>query len=148
MKAKIWKRRRRWLTKRQRDRITDLRRQRKHVIPCYVATPSPQKKTVKAYKAVSQQRKQDRANCFLCLSAQILPFRKMFGSMQLRDKQHPIQKTGRKKVKSKLGPLAYRPGWHSGDVPYASHIGVKDADGKIWARKTAKCGQRLKSLQT
>ena len=29
--------------------------------------------------------------------------------------------TGR--VKSKLGPLAYRPGWHAGDVPVATHIG-------------------------
>jgi hypothetical protein len=27
------------------------------------------------------------------------------------------------KVKSKLGDLAYRPGWHSGDVPAAPHIG-------------------------
>jgi predicted PurR-regulated permease PerM len=26
-------------------------------------------------------------------------------------------------VKSKLGPLAYRPGWHAGDVPIATHIG-------------------------
>lgn len=29
------------------------------------------------------------------------------------------------KVKSKLGPLAYRPGWHAGDVPVATHIGEK-----------------------
>lgn len=30
-------------------------------------------------------------------------------------------------VKSKLGSLAYRPGWHSCDLmPYASHIGKKD----------------------
>jgi len=27
------------------------------------------------------------------------------------------------KVKSLLGPLAYRPGWHAGDVPVATHIG-------------------------
>ncbi|MBP7235963.1 MAG: strawberry notch family protein, partial [Bifidobacterium sp.] len=27
------------------------------------------------------------------------------------------------KVKSKLGPLAYRPGWHGGDLPIATHIG-------------------------
>jgi hypothetical protein len=27
------------------------------------------------------------------------------------------------KVKSKLGPLAYRPGWHAGDSPIATHIG-------------------------
>lgn len=44
-------------------------------------------------------------------------------------------KTGRRKVKSKLGNLAFRPGWHAGDVPLATHIGVKDADGNITARR-------------
>lgn len=29
------------------------------------------------------------------------------------------------KVKSKLGGLAFRPGWHSGDMPMATHIGGK-----------------------
>lgn len=29
------------------------------------------------------------------------------------------------KVKSRLGPLAYRPGWHASDVPVATHIGSK-----------------------
>lgn len=29
------------------------------------------------------------------------------------------------KVKSTLGPLAYRPGWHAGDLPMATHIGGK-----------------------
>jgi hypothetical protein len=29
------------------------------------------------------------------------------------------------KVKSKIGPLAYRPGWHAGDLPVATHIGEK-----------------------
>ena len=31
--------------------------------------------------------------------------------------------TDKGKVKSKLGPLAYRPGWHAGDLPMATHIG-------------------------
>lgn len=31
--------------------------------------------------------------------------------------------TDKGKVKSKLGPLAYRPGWHSGSLPVAKHIG-------------------------
>ena len=31
------------------------------------------------------------------------------------------------KVKSKLGDLAYRPGWHSGDLPVATHIGGKSS---------------------
>lgn len=29
------------------------------------------------------------------------------------------------KVKSKIGALAYRPGWHAGDLPIATHIGEK-----------------------
>jgi len=35
----------------------------------------------------------------------------------------PLSATG--KVKSKLGELAYRPGWHAGDLPIATHIGAK-----------------------
>ena len=34
------------------------------------------------------------------------------------------------KVKSKLGPLAYRPGWHLSEAPYAPHIGIKE-NGKV-----------------
>lgn len=34
------------------------------------------------------------------------------------------------KVKSRLGQLAYRPGWHLADAPYAPHIYKKGADGK------------------
>ena len=40
------------------------------------------------------------------------------------------EQTENGKVKSKLGPLAYRPGWHLSEAPYAPHIGVKE-DGKI-----------------
>jgi hypothetical protein len=39
----------------------------------------------------------------------------------------PIAASG--KVKSKLGELAYRPGWHAGDLPVATHIGGKSAPG-------------------
>ena len=35
-----------------------------------------------------------------------------------------------KKVKSKIGDLAYRPGWHAGDLPVATHIGEKDEEQK------------------
>ena len=44
-------------------------------------------------------------------------------------------KTGKRKVKSKLGDLAYRPGWHAGDTPLATHIGAKNQDGQVFARK-------------
>jgi hypothetical protein len=32
------------------------------------------------------------------------------------------------KVKSKLGDLAFRPGWHAGDLPVATHIGGRSSD--------------------
>ena len=39
------------------------------------------------------------------------------------------------KVKSKIGPLAFRPGWHAGDLPVATHIGEK-SDPKLTAPDT------------
>ena len=39
-------------------------------------------------------------------------------------------------VKSKLGSLAYRPGWHLNDAaPYVEHIGKRGTDGKLHRRK-------------
>lgn len=35
------------------------------------------------------------------------------------------------KVKSKLGQLCFRPGWHLSDLPIATHIGVKNSQGEI-----------------
>ena len=35
------------------------------------------------------------------------------------------EQTPEGKVKSKLGPLAYRPGFHAGDSPVATHIGLR-----------------------
>lgn len=43
------------------------------------------------------------------------------------------ERTENGKVKSKLGPLCFRPGWHLSDIPLAIHIGVKDRSGKIVA---------------
>ncbi len=40
------------------------------------------------------------------------------------------QVEGSVKVKSKIGPLAFRPGWHAGDLPVATHIGSK-SDSKL-----------------
>lgn len=39
--------------------------------------------------------------------------------------------TNNGKVKSKLGELAFRPGWHASSIPYAPHIGKKGESGKI-----------------
>lgn len=52
------------------------------------------------------------------------------------------EQTASGKVKSKLGELAYRPGWHAGDSPSAKHIGGKfkgsvkpdyRPDDQVWA---------------
>ena len=40
------------------------------------------------------------------------------------------ERTENGKVKSKLGPLAYRPGWHLSEAPYAPHIGIKE-NGRV-----------------
>lgn len=52
-------------------------------------------------------------------------------NMWLEAKEGPRNDKG--KVKSRLGALAYRPGWHLSEFPYAPHIGVKDKSGKIVA---------------
>jgi len=52
--------------------------------------------------------------------------------------------TNKGKVKSKIGSLAFRPGWHSGNMPIATHIGGKSGgssqkapdyrpDDQVWA---------------
>jgi nicotinic acid mononucleotide adenylyltransferase len=43
-------------------------------------------------------------------------------------KAEPGERAG-EKVKSKIGNLAYRPGWHAGDLPIATHIGAKSRPG-------------------
>lgn len=52
-------------------------------------------------------------------------------------KEGPITADG--KVKSKLGPLCFRPGWHLSDIPLAIHIGQKENgvikymhDDEVW----------------
>lgn len=41
------------------------------------------------------------------------------------------ERTNDNKVKSKLGLLCYRPAWHLSDLPIATHMGIKDDNGKI-----------------
>ena len=64
---------------------------------------------------------------------------KLFPLFVLSDKETEMQKwlpaecgvkIGRK-VKSRLGPLAFRPAWHLSDIPLAVHIGMKGDTGKI-----------------
>ena len=50
------------------------------------------------------------------------------------------QKADAGHVKSKLGPLAYRPGWHMASLPVARHIGKKSAGGGlVQAKDTVWC---------
>jgi hypothetical protein len=84
------------------------------------AMPEPQK-TVKAYKLF--RHKDGKLYPLFVNANQEVPIGKW-----LRAEAGPQGKTeGR--VKSKLGDLAYRPGWHSGDMPVATHIGSKSQPG-------------------
>jgi len=39
------------------------------------------------------------------------------------------------KVQSKLGDLAFRPGWHCCEYPLADHLGKRQSNGKLYQRK-------------
>lgn len=65
---------------------------------------------------------------------------KLFPLYVLADKETPMGVwldaevgilTPNGKIKSKLGELALRAGWHLSDIPYATHIGIKDKNGNI-----------------
>lgn len=59
------------------------------------------------------------------------------------------EKTPNGKVKSKLGELAFRPGFHSGNVPVALHIGKKanPKDVKPSYRPKTKYGVNVKFIR-
>lgn len=81
------------------------------------ATPQ---NSVKAYKLF--RKKQDGKIYPLYVHAdRPIPFGKWLAAEEGQEAK--ASKTGRRKVKSSLGPLAYRPGWHAGEVPVATHIG-------------------------
>jgi hypothetical protein len=56
----------------------------------------------------------------------------------------PGEETPEGKVKSKLGPLAFRPGFHLTALPYAGHIGkkIRGYDGLYQAEDTVWCQVR------
>jgi hypothetical protein len=82
------------------------------------------KKTVKAYK-LFRVNKRDKGQLFpLFVHAdKAVPFN--YWVKAAIGEEVDKTKTGNRQVKSKLGPLAFRPGWHSGDLPLATHIGDK-----------------------
>ncbi|MDX9819037.1 MAG: hypothetical protein RBT16_08995, partial [Desulfococcus multivorans] len=101
-----------------------------------VRRTAPPKKTVKAYKLFkTKASKKDRGEIFPLFVGAKTQIPKGLWLDAIAGQETKPSKTGKRKVKSGLGPLAYRPGWHAGDLPLATHIGAKDADGNIFARK-------------
>ena len=87
--------------------------------------PEP-KRTVKAYKLFKTKKSQPGQLFPLFVNAD----KPVEMGKWLAAEAGPQGKDPRK-VKSALGDLAYRPGWHSGDLPVATHIGGKSsADSK------------------
>lgn len=94
------------------------------------------KNTVKAYKLF--KRKKDGNIYPLFVNAN-----KPVPIGQWLDAEEGPQGKSEGKVKSSLGDLAYRPGWHAGDLPVATHIGGKSRkeltapdyrpDDHVWA---------------
>jgi len=84
----------------------------------------PPKKTVKAYKLFRVHKKHP---------GKLFPLFVNADKPVEMDKwqQAEIGEMAGKKVKSKIGPLAFRPGWHAGDLPIATHIGEKDEEQKM-----------------
>ena len=80
--------------------------------------PAP-KKTVKAYKMFRVDPKQKGKLFPLFVNAND----EVAIGTWLDAEVGELTKEG--KVKSKIGNLAYRPGWHMGDLPIATHIGDK-----------------------
>lgn len=105
--------------------------------PIKVTGVKPPKKTVKAYKLFKKDKNGNLYPLFV----------KMQGNKPLElntwtkaEAGEINTKTG--KVKSSLGDLAYRPGFHGGDLPIATHIGGKKGkvskpnyrkDNQVWA---------------
>ena len=91
--------------------------------------PAP-KKTIKAYKLMRvMETQKGKVFPLFVDAAQPAPI-----GVWLDAEEGPItinEKTGIPKVTSRLGKLAYRPGWHLTDIPIANHIGVKGKSGKI-----------------
>ena len=98
----------------------------------------PPKKTVKAYKLFRTDPKKPGQIFPLFVDAKTPVPMNEWVTAKAGD---PGKTAGR--VKSSLGDLAYRPGWHSGDLPIATHIGGKSdpalkapdyrPDNQVWA---------------
>ena len=98
--------------------------------PAFIPREQPPAKTVKAYKLFSG--KSGRVRPLYVGANQDIPVGVWLDATE--GTEGKPSKTGRKRVKSKLGGLSYRPGWHAGDLPIAGHIGTKDKAGAMQRR--------------
>lgn len=100
-------------------------------VPQYsIRRNEPPQSTIKAYKLLRINKKQPGKLYPLFVDSQ----KETPIGVWLDAETGPLienEKNNTLKVKSKLGNLAYRPGWHLGDIPLATHIGVKGKSGKI-----------------
>jgi hypothetical protein len=107
----------------------------KNGVPLYAKGGSVEddepKKTVKAYKMFRVDKKQP-GKLFPLFVDSNTP---VDMDKWITAKEGEKSTTNAKKVKSKIGDLAYRPGWHAGDLPIATHIGDKDEEQKAEARR-------------
>ena len=107
----------------------------KNGVPLYAKGGSVEgeepKKTVKAYKMFRVDKKQPGKLFPLFVDSQT----PVEMDKWITAKEGEKSATNAKKVKSKIGDLAYRPGWHAGDLPIATHIGDKDEEQKAEARR-------------
>lgn len=123
----------------------------------------PPQKTVRAYKLFRKDPRQPDKLFPLFVSAnEEVPVGEWVAA-----EAAPQTETG--KVKSKLGELAYRPGWHAADLPVATHIGSRSQpghgkpdyrpDNQVWAevelpddvdwqRRADRAAKRTKAGQT
>jgi len=117
--------------------ITAHAKEARHFASGGSAMPPP-KKTIKAYKLFRTDPKKPGQLFPLFVDAKTpVPIGKWVAAKA----GDPGKAEGR--VKSTLGDLAYRPGWHAGDLPIATHIGGKSdpslkapdyrPDNQVWA---------------
>ena len=85
-------------------------------------TVSPPKKSVKAYKLFRKKPNSDELFPLFVDATSGIPKNKWIGA-----RAGEMSSSG--KVKSKIGNLSFRPGWHAGDYISSKHIGGKSSKG-------------------
>lgn len=92
-------------------------------VPMSIRTDPPPKKTVVAYKLFRLDHK--RPGLLFPLFVKMAGDKGIEMGIWLDAEEGARDKDKGDKVSSSIGPLAYRPGWHAGDLPIATHIGAE-----------------------